>query len=210
MNPKTVREPAREIPVLREPDVLVAGGGVAGIAAAAAAARAGAKVLLLERWGFLGGTVSAVTLGGFCGVWAVTPDDLIPVVDGLFGELVDRLKQRDAVTAPRRWSQAASLPYDPTSVRLVADEMMAAYGVEVMFHTWVADVAAEDGRVVTVFVENKGDAMRCGRAWSSTVPATATSPHVPARHSSWVRAGSRSSVPACSAWRLWMWIRSAN
>lgn len=156
MNAKTVREPARDIPVLGEPDVLVAGGGVAGIAAAAAAARAGAKVLLLERWGFLGGTVSAVTLGGFCGVWAVTPDDLIPVVGGLFGELVDRLKQRDAVTDPRRWSQVASLPYDPTSVRLVADEMMAAHGVEVMFHSWVADVAAEDGRVATVFVENKG------------------------------------------------------
>ncbi|MGE8686212.1 MAG: FAD-dependent oxidoreductase [Achromobacter sp.] len=156
MSAKTVREPARDIPVLAEPDVLVAGGGVAGIAAAAAAARSGAKVLLLERWGFLGGTVSAVTLGGFCGIWAVTPDDLIPVVDGLFGQMVDRLRKRDAVTGARRWSLAASLPYDPTSVRLVADEMMAAYGVEVLFHTWVADVAVEDGRVGTVFVENKG------------------------------------------------------
>jgi len=126
------------------------------MAAAAAAARGGAKVLLLERWGFLGGTATAVTLGGFCGVWTVTPDDLIPVVGGMFGELVDRMKRRDAVTEPRRWSEVASLPYDPTSMRLVADEMMDSYGVGVMFHTWVADVEVQDGRVHTVFVENKG------------------------------------------------------
>ncbi|MGB7479037.1 MAG: FAD-dependent oxidoreductase [Burkholderiaceae bacterium] len=156
MREKKFREPARDIPVIAEPDVLVAGGGVAGMAAAAAAARAGARVLLLERWGFLGGTVSAVTLGGFCGIWTLTPDELIPVVDVLFGELVDRMRGRDGVTASRRWSKVASLPYDPTTVRLVADEMLAAHGVEVLFHTWVADVAVEQGRVQAVFVENKG------------------------------------------------------
>jgi hypothetical protein len=156
MKSTIIREPARDIPVIGEPDVLVAGGGVAGMAAAAAAARAGASVMLLERWGFLGGTVSAVTLGGFCGIWTLTPDTLIPVVDGLFGELVDRMRKRDGVTEARRWSKVASLPYDPTTIRLVADEMLAAYGVEPLFHTWVADVAVEQGRVQTVFIENKG------------------------------------------------------
>jgi 2-polyprenyl-6-methoxyphenol hydroxylase-like FAD-dependent oxidoreductase len=154
---KTVREPARDIPVMGEPDVLVAGGGVAGIAAAIAAARTGAKVMLIERWGFLGGTVSAVTLGGFCGIWTVMPDRLIPVVGGLFDDLVARLRRRDGVTEPRRWMKVASLPYDPTTVRLVADEMVAAQGVDVLFHSWVADVAvSDDGRVDTVFIENKG------------------------------------------------------
>ncbi|HJV84685.1 MAG TPA: FAD-dependent oxidoreductase [Noviherbaspirillum sp.] len=156
MMANTVREPARDIPVIAEPDVLVAGGGAAGIAAAVAASQAGASVMLLERWGFLGGTLSAVTLGGFCGVWTVTPERLIPVVGGLFNEFADRLKQRDGITAPRRWMKVASLPYDPTLVKLVSDEMLEARGVDVLFHTWVADVLTEDGRVDSVLLENKG------------------------------------------------------
>ncbi len=104
----------QNIPVIAEPDVLVAGGGAAGIAAACAAARSGASVVLVERWGFLGGTMTAVTLGGFCGAWTVTPDDLIPVIGGIYTEFTQRLKAIDGVMAPRRWSQVASLPYDPS------------------------------------------------------------------------------------------------
>lgn len=56
---RTILEPARTIPVLGEVDVLVAGGGTAGVAAAVAAARAGARALFMERQGFLGGVASA-------------------------------------------------------------------------------------------------------------------------------------------------------
>ena len=66
--PRTLTEPARELPVIAEPDVLVVGGGPAGLAAASAAARAGARTLLVEHYGFLGGTLTMVTLGGFCGI----------------------------------------------------------------------------------------------------------------------------------------------
>ncbi|MCL5110357.1 MAG: FAD-dependent oxidoreductase, partial [Chloroflexi bacterium] len=52
---KTIHEPAREVPVLRETDVLVVGGGPAGLAAAVAAARLGTRVCLVERYGYLGG-----------------------------------------------------------------------------------------------------------------------------------------------------------
>lgn len=156
MSIHTIREPARDLPIIAEPDVLIAGGGAAGIGAAAAAARAGASVMLLERWGFLGGTLTAVTLGGFCGLWAVTPQQLIPVIGGLFDELIDRLRARDGITEPRRWTKVASLPYDPTAVKLVSDEMLADRGVDVLFHTWVADVIASEGRVEAVILENKG------------------------------------------------------
>jgi hypothetical protein len=156
MMENTVREPARDIPVIAEPDVLVAGGGAAGIAAAVAAAQSGASVLLLERWGFLGGTLSAVTLGGFCGIWTATPERLIPVVGGLFNEFTDRLKQRDGITAPRRWMKVAALPYDPTLVKLVSDEILEARGVDVLFHTWVANVQMDADRVDAVIIENKG------------------------------------------------------
>ncbi len=56
---RTIREPARDLPVIGEYDVIVAGGGPAGICAAVAAARAGASTLLLERYGFLGGIATA-------------------------------------------------------------------------------------------------------------------------------------------------------
>jgi NADPH-dependent 2,4-dienoyl-CoA reductase/sulfur reductase-like enzyme len=65
-----VSEPARSTSVFRTADVCVVGGGAAGVAAAIAAARAGAKVLLLEREGFLGGTLTSVSLGSICGLYA--------------------------------------------------------------------------------------------------------------------------------------------
>ena len=69
---RTLTEPARELPVIAQPDVLVVGGGPAGVAAACAAARAGAKTLLIESHGCLGGTLTIVTLGGLCGIYAVS------------------------------------------------------------------------------------------------------------------------------------------
>ncbi len=59
---KTIRETARDIPVYAEPDVLVVGGGAAGLSAACAAARAGADTLLIDAYGYLGGTLTLVTL----------------------------------------------------------------------------------------------------------------------------------------------------
>ena len=148
-------EPAREVPIIAEPDVLVIGGGAAGIAAAIAASRQGANVMLVERWGFLGGTLTAVTLGGLCGGWAMAPDELIPVVGGIYAEFIARLEKLGGILPPKRWSQVACLPYDPTRVKFVADEMTGGC-VNVHFHTWMADVATTDGRVHTVFLENKG------------------------------------------------------
>lgn len=146
----------QSIPVIAEPDVLVAGGGAAGIAAACAAARSGASVMLIERWGFLGGTITAVTLGGFCGAWTVTPDALIPIVGGIYTEFTDRLKAIDGVTEPRRWSQAASLPYDPSSAKRVADEITELPRLQTLFHTWVSDVVVDSGVVDAVVIQNKG------------------------------------------------------
>lgn len=82
MRPESIREPARDVPVVAEPDVLVVGGGPAGIAAACAAARAGADTMLVESYGCLGGTLTIVTLGGFCGIHAVVDDERLGRVVG--------------------------------------------------------------------------------------------------------------------------------
>ena len=153
----TVREPARDVPVIARPDVLVAGGGSAGMAAACAAARAGADTLLIDANGFLGGTLTSVTLGGFCGTHAIVDDERLGrVVGGLYLEVEERLAARDAILPPRRHGKIIGVPYESVALKLAADEMLDAHGVRVLLHTMAVAVACEGARVTAVIVENKG------------------------------------------------------
>ncbi|MBL0142026.1 MAG: FAD-dependent oxidoreductase [Betaproteobacteria bacterium] len=154
---RRLTEPARELPVLAEPDVLVVGGGPAGLAAACASARAGASTLLVESYGCLGGTLTIVTLGGFCGIHAVIDEERLGrVVGGLCLELEERLAKVDAILPPRRHGRIVGVPYESVSMKRVADEMVAAHGVRVMLHTGAVAVMTEGARVSAVVVENKG------------------------------------------------------
>jgi hypothetical protein len=156
MNPTMLTEPARAVPVIARPDVLVVGGGAAGLGAAAAAAGAGADTLLIERYGFLGGTLAAVTLGSFCGQFAVLPDRrLLPVVGGLYDELLERLARLDAAAPPLHWIKVATTPYDPVTLRLVADQMLADAGVNTLLHTLAVEVIRDGDRIAAVIVESK-------------------------------------------------------
>jgi len=154
---RTIVEPERRTPVIAEPDVLVVGGGAAGIAAACAAARGGARTMLVEAWGCLGGTLTLVTLGGFCGTHMVVDDERLGrVVGGLYLELEDRLEARDALLPPRRHGRILGVPYESASLKLVADEMVAAHGVRVLLHTSAVATVTDGPRVTAVIVENKG------------------------------------------------------
>lgn len=153
---RTICEPARDVPVIAEPDVLVVGGGPAGFAAACAASRAGAETLLVESHGCLGGTLTIVTLGGFCGIHAVVDDERLGrVVGGLLLELEDRLGAVDAIRPPKRHGRIVGVPYDSVRLKGVLDEMADSHDVAVMLHASAVDVVTE-GRLVTgVLVENK-------------------------------------------------------
>src|SRR5258707_8901206 len=98
---KTIREAARDTPVFAETDVLVVGGGPAGTAAAVAAARVGADVMLVERYGHLGG----LSTGGLV-IWIdrMTDWDGRQVIAGFAADILERLP-RDAVAgaAPSDW-----------------------------------------------------------------------------------------------------------
>lgn len=148
-------EAARDVRVIARPDVLVVGGGAAGTAAAVAAAREGAEVLLVERYGFLGGTLTAVTLGGFCGPYTVTGDTIVRAVGGIYAEIEQRLRRRDAVGAPRHVGKIAALPYDPPSLRLVSDQIVGEAGLSPLFHAFASAAYAENGRVTAVIVQTK-------------------------------------------------------
>lgn len=89
-----VREEARDIPVLADVDVLVAGGGPAGIAAAVSAARQGARTLLVERHGYLGGMMT----GGWVTAVLGCGDGATPTIAGFCTDVRERLEPLGAVT----------------------------------------------------------------------------------------------------------------
>ncbi len=146
----------RHAQIHSRPDVLVVGGGSAGIAAACAAARDGADTLLVERYGFLGGTLSAVTLGGFCGGFGLKDEQLRPLVGGLYQQIVDRLQAVGGVLPVRRSGKAHGVPYDPNLLKLVADDCLRDHGVKTLFHSYVVDASVTDRRIDAVVIENKG------------------------------------------------------
>ena len=138
-----------------EPDVLVIGAGPAGIGAAVAAARNGAKVLLVERYGFLGGNLTAAMVNPM-----FTFHDIngLQVIRGVAGEIVDRLVALTASpghVTDLTFDNASMTPFDPEGMKLLLFDMMEEAGVELLLHSVFVDAVAEGGRVRHVVVENK-------------------------------------------------------
>ena len=131
---------------MRECDVLVVGGGNAGCAAALAAARTGARVLLVERYGFLGGTATASMVGP----WMTFHAGAERIVGGIAQEIVDRLVQRGG--SPGHVHDASDYvptitPFDPEIHKALLFEMMGESGVRLLLHAWFLDARVVDGRV---------------------------------------------------------------
>jgi hypothetical protein len=139
-------------------DVVVVGGGTAGALAAVSAARAGADVLVLEQHGFLGGTMTASSLGSLCGYYTVIDGTPRPVVGGLPLELVAELRRAGASPEqPLMWLRTASVPYDLFSMKLLLDRMVTGSGARILFHSSVVGAArSADGAVQSVTVATRG------------------------------------------------------
>jgi glycine/D-amino acid oxidase-like deaminating enzyme len=135
-------------------DVVVLGGGPCGVAAALAARRLGASVLLVERYGFLGGTATSGLYGSLCGFYTSGPEQ-VQVVRGIAWEVVELLSSQDALMGPVRSGPMVVLLYDPPTLRLVLDEMVLKEGVELLLHSTVVGVRREGGRLTSVKVCTK-------------------------------------------------------
>ncbi len=154
----TLTESARETTVLDEVDVLVLGGGPAGLAAAASAARSGARAMLVERYGFLGGMGTAAGVTNFCGLHANVHGTLRQVVHGVAGDLLSRMEALGGLNTPHLLfgGRIAAQAYDTAAFKMAADELLAASSVRVLLHAWVAGVAMRDAtHLEAVFVETK-------------------------------------------------------
>ncbi|TKD53333.1 FAD-dependent oxidoreductase [Sphingomonas baiyangensis] len=170
----THHEPARDVPVYHECDVLVVGGGPSGCAAAYAAAKAGADVVLLERYNHLGG----LSTGGLV-IWIdrMTDWEGRPVIRGFAEELLARMPaEAVAGPGPNQWgSQDPALAaywaqrtaafhgivawaptIDPERLKLLSQDMLIEAGVRLVFHGWAALPIVEEGRVKGAYFESKG------------------------------------------------------
>lgn len=150
-----MRLTARELPVLAEADVVVAGGGPAGLGAAIAAARQGASVVLLERYGFLGGNFTAASVGTVCGLYLDTGDGFAPVVGGIAEEFTDRLAAGGAGVGPVPFKRTAVFVYTPWAAKRLADHLVSDTGIDLLLHVVVADAVVTDGRLDAVVVATK-------------------------------------------------------
>ncbi|HET6829528.1 MAG TPA: FAD-dependent oxidoreductase [Ramlibacter sp.] len=161
-------EPSRQTPVHGEYDVVVLGGGPAGMAAAVAAARAGRSTLLVERYGFLGGMGTAAGVTNFCGLHANVHGDIRQVVHGVAADLLHRIDRLGGLNAPHAlFGKTVAQAYDTAAYKIAADDLMLSAGVQLLFHAWGAGVVMEEpGRVKALLVETKsGRRAVLGRAF---------------------------------------------
>jgi len=149
----TIREPAREIPVVHDVDVVVCGGGPGGFPAAIAAARHGARTVLIERHGFMGGLATAGLVAPILGHTA--DDSSIPIVEGILREAAERMHALGCAPAWEETLPSWGILFDAEALKVVIDEMCAEAGVIVMLHTMVCDVVRGDERIEAVIIENK-------------------------------------------------------
>ena len=157
---KSITEPGRDVPVLAETDVLVAGAGPAGIAAALGAARAGARTLLVERFGYVGGLCTGGLVIGIPPARGQAADNPAVLIEppgklgAITNEIQARLEARDAVAndqGGRFWAW-----WFPEAFKLLGLEMLEEAGVKLLFNVLSSEAILEEGALRGIVVETKG------------------------------------------------------
>ena len=145
---RTIAEPAREVPVVHETEVLVIGSGPGGLAAALASARAGVKTTLVERYGCFGGNITQVGVEGFA--WYRHPKTIDS--EGIGREFEDRARTMGAAIPE---PQSISHALDAEAFKYVADCLVEEAGVIPMLHRMFVAPIMEGDTIRGVIVESK-------------------------------------------------------
>ncbi len=182
MNAPTIKEATREVPVADRSDVVVVGGGPAGISAAVTAARCGASVTLLERYPYLGGLAS----GGMVLVLDDMHNDTEITVTGICLEMIERMKMKglcvtpedhermpDMRDKPEMWRKYArwglfdfhtqkmphpicfSASFDPDGFKRATYDLIDEAKVKLRLHSWFSSAIVEDGQIKGVICDTK-------------------------------------------------------
>jgi len=157
MRATMIEEPARQVPLYGEYEVVVLGGGPAGIIAAASCARAGRKTLLIERYGFLGGRGTAAGVTNFCGLHGNVHGEHRRLVQGMASELLARIDRLGGLNTPHLiLGKVFAQAYDTAAYKIAADELLASHKVHILFHALGAGVVMnDDSRIDALMVETK-------------------------------------------------------
>lgn len=138
----------QQLPCFGEFDVIVVGGGPAGIAAAVTAGERGRKVLLIERLGFCGGAAVAGLSGTICGLYLTVddPHNAQPeqIIFGFAERFRNALYQAGGLTEPQIYGNTWVATHDCAVYKRVATDMLRAANVNVLYHTQMIDVIAEE------------------------------------------------------------------
>lgn len=146
------------LPVVAETDVIVVGGGAAGVAAAETIGRAGLSVLLVERYGFCGGNAVAGLSGTVCGLYLSSERYANRPEQAVFG-FAERfralMEETGGITEPQRYGRTWTHCHDPLRWREAADTFLEAARVRVLYHAMVLGVVMEEEAVRGVAIESK-------------------------------------------------------
>lgn len=172
----------KEAQLYKEYDVIVAGGGPAGIGAAIAAAKNGVRVLVIEGNGCLGGTSTAGALPFYLGAMtgSIPYADMLKqglqynelprlrkAVGGVFDEVTTAMKEAGGAVGPCRMAQTDKYPgldrlgchdeftFDLETGKRVLDELMQKHGVDLLYYTHAINVECQDNRIAGLYIHNK-------------------------------------------------------
>jgi hypothetical protein len=150
--------PPEQVEVAEQCDLLVVGGGSAGVAAAVTGARLGLRTALVEEMPFLGGMSTGGCVGTYGGFFAQARDGSpTPLVGGFPLEVADALRARGHAYGPIAFKQTAVLPYVPWGVKLLLEELVRREPrLRLRLHTRLSHALFEDGAVVGVVAQGRG------------------------------------------------------
>lgn len=156
MAEKSVIIEQREAPVLGRFDVVVAGGGSAGLAAAVSSARNGARTALVERYGFLGGNAVSAYVGTICGLYYETDSGIESISAGFAGEWARRLAEAGGGMGPVPFKSSAVFLYVPWLYKVLADSIVRDEPLlEVFLHAPMSDVYVGPSGLEGVIISTK-------------------------------------------------------
>lgn len=138
-------------------DVVVCGGGFAGVSAAIAASRKGAKVLLIDANNCLGGAAGECLVNPFMPYYTHKDGELLLLSDGIFTEICERLKKLDCDLNGREYvpDGKVSGTFNEEHLKIVLQRMALESGVKLLFHTHVVGVKKEGRKITSITVSNK-------------------------------------------------------